>query len=348
MASSIYPNLVDWALRVDPDGAIAEIAEMLSQCNEMMKDAIHKPGNLPLGHKTTVRTGLPQGIWRGANQFAYASKSTTAQVEFGIGELVDYMIVDLSVARLYDDLQAFLLSESMAHVEGLSQQVQTALIYSSEAANPQQFTGFAPIYNTVNTANSQNAYNVLDAGGTGSSNTSLWLVGWGDRTAYCIHPKGSPAGLEYQDKGDLIPQQDGNGGRFEAYTTYFAHRIGLVIEDWRHTIRIANFDTTTAGLFGVTPPDIFALLSYAVMKLPTATRRLNGITESDAPTDPRPGTSPVIYVNRTLRGAMDVQAIRDKNVLLSSEDYAGNPVMTFRDVPIRVVDALTNTEARVV
>ena len=42
------------------------------------------------------------------------------------------------------------------------------------------------------------------------------------------------------------------------------------------------------------------------------------------------------------------QAIRDRNVLLSSKDYAGDPVVMFRDTPIRVVDALTNTEARIV
>ena len=89
-------------------------------------------------------------------------------------------------------------------------------------------------------------------------------------------------------------------------------------------------------------------MSRAVVRLPTASRRLSGITESDAPDDPVPGISPVWYVNRTGREYMDIQAIRDRNVLLSSKDYAGDPVMTFRDVPIRVVDALTNSEARVV
>jgi hypothetical protein len=34
-------------------------------------------------------------------------------------------------------------------------------------------------------------------------------------------------------------------------------------------------------------------------------------------------------------------------VLLSSKDYAGDPVVMFRDVPIRVVDALTNSETRI-
>jgi len=89
-------------------------------------------------------------------------------------------------------------------------------------------------------------------------------------------------------------------------------------------------------------------MSRAVTRLPTASRRLSGITESDAPDEPVPGIRPAWYTNRTGREYLDIQAIRDKNVLLSSKDFAGEPVMMFRDTAIRVNDALTNTEARVV
>lgn len=345
---NVYPNLVDWARRANPDGSIAIVAELLSQCNEIMKDMIWQEGNLPLGHKVTVRTGLPQGTWRAANQGVQASKSLTAQFQFSIGQLQAYSIVDKTLANLNGNVAKFRYGEDMAHIEGLSQQVASALLYSNEATNPNQFTGLSPLYNTVNTSTAKNAVNVLDAGGTGSSNLSIWLVGWGDHTTHGIFPKGSQAGLVYEDKGDLIPQYDGNGNRFEAYTSLFQFNVGLCVKDWRYNVRIANVDTTTAGLQGTTPPDLFALMSRAVVRLPTASRRLSGITESDAPGDPVPGISPAWYVNRTGREYMDIQAIRDRNVLLSSKDYAGDPVLMFRDVPIRVVDALTNSEARIV
>lgn len=348
MSTNVFPNLVDWARRADPDGAIAVIAEMLSQCNEILKDMIFQEGNLPLGHKTTVRVGLPQGVWRAANQGVPSSKSLTAQFQDSIGELQDYSIVDKSLAELNGNVAKFRYSEDMAHVEGLSQQIASGVFYLNEATTPTAFTGFAPRYNTVSTTTAKSAANVLDGGGTASANLSIWLVGWGDNTIFGIFPKGSQAGLVYEDKGDVVPAYDANGNRFEAYTSLFQHKIGLCVKDWRYGLRIANVDTTTAGLQGVAPPDLFALMSRAVVRLPTASRRLSGITESDAPDDPVPGISPAWYVNRTGREFMDIQAIRDKNVLLSSKDYAGDPVMMFRDCPIRVVDALTNAEARVV
>lgn len=348
MQTNLFPNLVDWARRADPDGSIAIIAEMLSQCNEVLKDMIWQEGNLPLGHKTTVRVGLPQGVWRAANQGVPGSKSSTAQFQHSIGELQAYSFVDKSVAELNGNVAKFRYTEDMAHIEGLSQQAASALFYENEAVSPTAFTGFSPIYNTTSTAIAQNAKNVLDAGGTGSSNLSIWLVGWGDHTTFGIFPKGSQAGLVYEDKGDIVPAYDENGNRFEAYTSLFQWKLGLCVKDWRYNVRIANVDTTTAGLQGATPPDLFALMSRAVVRLPTASRRLSGITESDAPDDPVPGIMPAWYVNRTGREYMDIQAIRDRNVLLSSKDYAGDPIVTFRDTPIRVVDALTNTEAQVV
>ena len=346
-SQNVLPNLVDWARSVDPDGAIADIAELLSQCNEHLKDMIWKEGNLPLGHKVSVRSGLPQGTWRGINQGVASTKPMQSQFQFSMGELVDYSLVDKSEATLNGDVDAFRLSQDMAHIEGLSQQIASAEFYSNEATNPQQYTGLSPQYNTISTANAKNAANCLSAGGSASANSSLWLAGWGDETLFNIFPKGSPSGLQYEDKGDVRALYDVNGNQFEGYTSYFCWKVGLVIKDWRYTVRLCNIDTTTnaGGLFSTTPPDLFALMSRMVVKLPTLTRRTSGITETDSPREPAPGIRPAFYCNRTVRESLDIQAIRDKNVLLSSKDFAGDPVLAFRDVPIRVCDSLTTSES---
>ena len=124
--------------------------------------------------------------------------------------------------------------------------------------------------NRQTVANAQNAVNVLNAGGTGSSNASIWLGCWGEQTGHGFYPKASKAGLVFEDKGDVVPGFDSNNLRFEAYTSMFQWQMGLVVEDWRYTVRLCNIDTTTAGLAGPTPPDIFAILSKVVMRLPTA------------------------------------------------------------------------------
>lgn len=348
-SNNISPNLVDWAKVTDGAGnVITDIAWMLAQCNDIMKDVIFQEGNLPLGHKVALNVGLPQGTWRGNNQGVASAKPVFADVEFSMGELTAYSTVDKSLASLSGDVDKYRWIQDQSQIEGLSQQVASAFFYSNEAVNPQQFTGFAPYYNTVTASTAQSAANVIDMGGTGSSNLSIWLICWGDNASHGIFPKGSPAGLQYEDKGDTTPLYDTNGNRFEGYTSYFCWKVGLAINNWKYNVRMANIDTTTAGLLGTTPPDLFVGMAKAVARPPTLTRRAFGITEVDSPGDPMPGVLPVFYVNRTGREFMDIQAIRDKNVLLTPKEYAGEPVMMFRDIPIRVCDALTNSEARIV
>ncbi len=340
-----YLSILDLARRMTADGEIAEIAELLSQCNEIFKDILWVESNLPFGHKTTVRTGLPSGTYRAAYGGVAYTKSTTAQNTDSIGYLSAYSQVDKRVAEANGKVAQVRMSEDNAHLEGLSQQTAKTFFYGNALTNVNQFTGFAPRFNTITASNAANAQNCLNAGGTASANASIWLIGWGDRQTYGIYPKGTKAGLVFEDRGDIVPGYDANSNPFPAYTSYFEWNAGLVTEDWRYTVRICNIDTTTAGLQGVAPPDLFYFMSKAVVRLPTMTKRASGITETDAPDEPAPGINPIFYVNRTVREYLDIQAIRDKNVLLSPKEYAGEPVVEFRGVPIRVVDALTNTEA---
>jgi len=341
-----YLTLADWGRRVGRDGSIDDIAEMLAQCNEIFDDMLWREGNQTLGHTGTIRTGLPQGTWRNFYQGVAFTKSTTAQVTDSIGELVAYSRIDRSLAELEGNVAALRLTEDNAHLEGLSQQMSTTFFYGNELVTQAQFTGLAPRFNTVSTANAQNAVNVLDGGGTGSSNASIWLACWGEQTGFGFYPKGSKAGLVFEDKGDIRPGFDANQREFEAYTSLFMWKCGLHIKNWQYFVRIANLDTTTAGLAGTTPADIFALMSKAVVRLPTAGRRVSGITKVDAPNQPAPAMRPAWYVNRTVRQYMDIQAIRDKNVLLTPREYEGMPIVDFRGVPIRIVDSLLNTESR--
>jgi len=60
-------TLADWAKRLDPAGetVTTDIVELLAQSNPVLEDMLFMEGNLPTGHRTTVRTGLPSVAWRG-------------------------------------------------------------------------------------------------------------------------------------------------------------------------------------------------------------------------------------------------------------------------------------------
>ncbi len=343
-----FLTLADVGRHFDHEGKIADMAELLSQSNEMIDDMPLVEANGLTSHVTTVRTSLPKGSYIRYYQGTAYSKSNRAQLEFGMSLLRDYSQIDKELCRLGGQEAVLREKEDIAHMEGLSQQQSATLPYGNSWTTPEQFTGFAPYFNTVNPANAQNAVNVFDCGGTGSSNTSIWLIGWGESTCYGIYPKGSKGGLVFEDKGDVVPGFDANQQRFEAYTSLFQWQLGLVIEDWRYIVRLCNIDTTTAGLLGPTPPDLFAILARAIVRLPTAGRTVSGIVKTDAPDRMAPAVRLKLYCDRVARAAMDVQAIRDKNVLLSPTDYAGRPIVNWRNVPIGVQDSLLNTEARVV
>src|SRR5258705_6818783 len=221
----------DWAKRMDDGYRVASIIELLSQTNEILDDMLVVEGNLPTGHKTTVRTGLPQATWRLLNNGVPNAKSTTAQITDTCGNLETYAVVDKDIADLNGNTAEFRLSEVKAFLEGMSQQVSSVLFYGNQFINPERFTGFAPRYSTVTAASAATAANVLDAGGTASTNTSIWGVVWGSDTTHGTFPKGKITGLQHKDMGEW-PMSD-SSGTYQAYRDHFKWEIGLVVRDWR-------------------------------------------------------------------------------------------------------------------
>lgn len=347
MATGAPFTLMDLARRTDPSGEASEVAELLSQANEIYDDLVWKEGNTNTGHLFTVRTSIPSGWWRYINQGVPMSKSTTMQGRMTCGMLEDNFTVDRKLLEMAEDENKFRYEEDNAHLEGMSQTVAGQFIYGNATTNPASFTGFEAFYNTVATANAANAVNVFDGGGLNSNNSSLILIGWSPRSLYGVFPKGSTAGLKLEPLEYTQLAYDSAGNPYRAAVTWFRQEAGLCVEDWRWACRLANLDVTSAGLGGPNPFDIFATLSKMVLRLPKMARGVSGVTETDAKSEAGMTVRPAIYANRTVRGFMDIQAIRDKNVLIGPNDYAGNPVDSFRKVPIRVVDQIKSTETRV-
>lgn len=325
-------TLADWAKRLDPDGKIPAVAELLSQSNEILEDAVFMEGNLPTGHRVVIRTGLPTVYWRAVNQGIPTSKSTTAQVDEAVGMLEAYSEVDKDLAELNGNTGAFRLSEDSAFLEAMNQTQAQTLFYGNPGTDPKQYLGLAARYSAISGAG--NAQNIIDGGGTSTNNTSIYLVLWGENTVFCPFPKGSKAGLIHEDLG-LNTVWDANGGRYQAYRTHYQWKNGLVVKDWRYVVRIANINTANL-VAQSSAADLIALMSRALDRIPNF-----GMGK------------PVFYMNRTVYSMLRIQALNKSNYALSiekglSQFGTATNWLSFNGVPLRRVDQLLNTEARVV
>ena len=328
-----HPTLLDLKNRMDPNGSISSIIEMLGQTNETIDDMVWLEANELTGHTTTVRTGLPTPTWRKLYGGVQPTKSTTRKVKDTMGMLEAYAEVDQALADLNGNAASFRLSEDRAFIEGINQEFAQTLFYGNEATEAEAFTGLAPRFSTNDTSVALNAENVIAPVATPDStdNTSIWLIVWGPNTVHGIYPKGSQAGLKMEDKGRVtIENVDGAGGRMEAYRSHYRWDCGLTVRDWRYVVRI-QVDQEDLVKDAATGPDLTDLMVQALEIVPSLSMG-----------------RPAFYMNRTIRSWLRRQMTnKTKNSTLAFDNMAGKRVLTFDGVPCRRCDQITNTESGV-
>lgn len=326
-------TLIDHAKRMDPDGSVAKIVEMLNETNEILDDMLWLEGNLPTGHRTTIRNGLPSTTWRKLNYGVQPSKSLTTQVDDTCGMLEAWGQVDKDIADLNGNTAEFRLSEDRAYIESMNQEFADILMYGDTDVDPEKFLGLAPRYYDLVTGETNN---VIGGGGSASAGSgdlsSIWLVVWGPNTVHGIFPKGSKAGIVSEDLG-LVTLQDTQTppGLYRGYQTHYQWKCGLCVRDWRYIVRIANLETAIAST-GLTTNGVAAvnLLIKALNWVPNV----------------RMG-KPVFYCNKYLKTQFDILASTKSNAFYTKEDPFGRPITTFMGVPIKRVDSILATEEQI-
>ncbi len=332
------PTLLDLANVTDPDGKIAAVVEVLQEKNEVLDEMSWVTGNLTTGHRTTIRTGLPTPTWRKLNSGVQPTKSSSRQVTFNTGMLEDYAEVDVALADLNNNTATFRLQENRPHIEGMSQEIVDTLFFGNEDTEPEAFTGLSHYF--ANLTADESSDNVLNGGGTGNDNASIWLIVWGeDAGCHGIIPKGSQAGLKVTDMGEVTVEDasDGNNtGRMQAYRTHYRWDAGLVVRDWRYIVRIANIDKSelirvyNAGTFatGAILPD---LMFQALRLVPSLG-----------------AGRPAFYMSRDIATWVARQSAAMGNAnAVTIDNIAGDRAMTerFNGIPMRRTDALAVDEA---
>ena len=330
-----YLDLIDVYRREDPDGNIADIIEVLMQEHGILNQAIARECNKGTSHLHTIRTGLPSVSWGQLYKGVAQSKSNTQQVEDVTGFAEASSQVDKRLIALAGDKgNALRLSEAKPFIEAMNQEIASGIFYHSAKTDPEKFTGLAARYGTIGGGGAGNQ--IVDAGGIGSDNTSVWFVNWGEHTTGLLYPQGTKAGLQHEDKGEQRVL-DGSSNPYYVLEDMWTWHVGMYVKDWRYNARIANIDVSDLQAGSV---DIYKFMRQAYWKLQS--RRPNV-------SDGKGGLA--IYANRDVLEALDAESSNsagsDNYIRLRPMEIQGREVLTYRGIPIYETDALLNTESQV-
>lgn len=322
-------TLMDLARRLDPaNGKIAKIMEYMNKVNEIIEDLMMVECNQKTNHLTTIRTGLPSVAWRLLNYGVQPTKSTTKQVTDACGMLEAYSQVDERLVDINSNAAEFRLSEEAPFLEAMVQELASTIFYGNTETTPEKFVGLAPRFDTPSASDTQAGFNIIDGGGTGSTNTSIYLVCWGDQACHGLYPTGTPVGFQANDLGKETIT-DSLGNLFRAYRTQFKWDIGMTVRDWKYVVRIANVDQAKL-VSGTGAADLVKLMIRASERIPSMNMGRKAF-----------------YANRSISTALRLQTLEKTNVNLTFDSVEGKKVLAFDGIPIRRVDALLNTEAAV-
>ncbi len=316
------------------DKQIGAVAEVLAKEDAILNDIPYMEMNEKTYHVETIRSNLPPVYYRKANQAIPPGKSLIEERSFQAAHFESKSQMDLKVASRggADRIGFNRWNQAMGHIQAMGQEHSSLTFYGSLEDSPQKSPGLADIYSTLATTE-ETSKQIIDAGGSGSDNTSVWVIHWGPQSLFGIYPAGTTAGLKRTDHGKVqIHGLDvnGNAGTYWGLEEQFEIDHGLVVKDYRQAARIANISTD--ALQAGTGPDLIDLLISAVHKIQSPS---NG--------------KGFIYVNRTIETYLDKQARRDVagGGGLNYANYQGQEVLMFRGRPVRRADSLLDTEAAV-
>lgn len=317
-----------------------QIAEILTKENPILEDMPWKEGNLLTGNRTWVRTGKPAVAWRRMNQGVPRSKGTVGAFDEVSAQLAATSQMDRSAAVLGGNPARARMNFAKPFFESMNDEMSETIFYGNQFYESTEFTGLTPRYNDLDGVTGDY---IIDAGGTGTDNRSMWLINWDPDQFTGIFPKGTKAGLVHMDTtanlrlaedgypiGDMVNDESGNP--YPAYTDFFQWEAGLSIGDHRNAVRVANIDFSLLTKDRSTGADLEDLLVQAVERVRAT------------------GPNAAIYVPKPLSAMLRRQALtdsRNSRGLLGFETIGGRRVTSFDGIPIRPLDALNVDEARV-
>jgi hypothetical protein len=295
------------------------IIELMRLTNEMLVDVPAHEANNGTTNVTLQRNIKPMGEHRIYNQGVGSAATTTKIVHDRIAVLGEYSRVDKKLIDHSGNKNNALMSEAVAIIKGMGLTQAQTLIYGDES-KPDEFAGL------FSRRNSLTDPNVVNAGGTGTGLTSIYMVAVGSDLFHLIFPKGSNSvgvtkrGIEekeFSDPNNPVKQ-------YRVYEDYFEAEYGISIRAPDAVKRICNIP---ANITGEALLDIILDTRYRL---------------------PQGAATYAMYSNVDILIKLD-KAARDKNnVIYTKEDPWGKPVTHVRDIRCRRMDVIISNESAVV
>lgn len=260
---------------------------------------------------TKVITAYPKGQLRGYNQGVKAEKAGAKIVQDTTCMMETYNEIDRRILAQNDNSAKWRSEQDTAFIRGLAQTAAEKIFNASLKRDPLEYDGLGVRYGKIGDC-------VIDAGGSGSRLSDIWLVNWSKESVHLLYPQGGYANpsMEYEANVDAV---DEKGGKFKADRTWVRWDLGLAVPDPMQVIRIANVDLD-AAMKGSSTVNLVNLLTQAVERLPG---------------DAFAGCA--FYMNRTLRSALRLQLMERPNMNFTWDNVAGKQIVRFDGIAVHKV-----------
>ena len=269
-----FPTLPELMKLLTGGGEFAKSVDMMRQANEILDVMTWMPCNQGDEHMILQSISLPTVYEAMINHGVVPSDGQDTNLYEPTATFRTWQEIDADAAELTGDPAKVMSDKSRKHRQAHARNFVSSLFYGNSLTDPDTFPGLNQRYGNTNPAE-ENSQNVIDAGGTGSVNGSIYLIGFGEDAVSGLYPDHTIAGLQTEDKGKVTKENaDGTTDSLrDVYRAKFSWHCGLAVEDWKWAARICNIDrvnilaqnASAANLLQLTEDALYCLPSTAVM-----------------------------------------------------------------------------------
>ena len=293
------------------------VMEVINEVNPIVEDAPVTQATDMVSHRGARRTALPQPIWVKIGNGWTTGFARQQPFTEGLGTLKLREQINKDLLRIQPDPEGYVTQQERAFQEGFAQEVANTLFYGSSITAPEEFDGLHVRYGSIV------ADSVYNNGETTGNVTSAWLIQWYPGECALLRPRFDPAvGLTREPMPDqLLAGDDANLAWFKVVE--WAWNIGLLVGDGRRVKRVCNINPDWN--------DAQCLSSSVLIEA------MNDFKDKNTPI--------VMYCPTSVVTTLDIDANLKGNVTWSSDNVWGVPTRYFRGMPVRVCDAILETES---